>query len=262
MNNLVRVLLFGRKLVTAETLRWLVKNPNVDLLGVVTDSHLDGSPTMRAAVELGVKILEHETVQEQITTGVLVPDLGVSILYWRKFSGSLLLPNASRGMINFHPAPLPAYKGCGGYNFAILDSLEKWASTAHYCDSSIDTGPIIDLREFSICHRTATAQSLEQLTLCSMSTQITDVLHRAIMSHCMLPTSPNFGGRYVSRQEMEASKEVKAADDVERKSRAFFFPPYEGAWTLVNGTRCTLVTKGILEQLTPFGTTHIFTARP
>jgi len=262
MNNLVKVLLFGRKVVTAETLKWLVENPCVEVLGVVTDSHLEGSPTARAAVQLGIKVLEHEAVKEQLASGVLVPDLGISVLYWRKFSGSMLLPGASRGMINFHPAPLPAYKGCGGYNFAILDSLEEWASTAHYCDSSIDTGPIIDVRNFPICHQTATAQSLERLTLLSMKTQITEVLHRAIMSPRMLPTTPNFGGRYISRQEMEASKEVKTGDDVERKSRAFFFPPYEGAWKIINGTRCTLVTPSILEQLTQPGTTHIFTARP
>jgi methionyl-tRNA formyltransferase len=262
MTNLVKVLLFGRKVVTAETLKWLVENPCVEVLGVVTDSHLEGSPTARAAVQLGIKVLEHEAVKEQLASGVLVPDLGISVLYWRKFSGSMLLPEASRGMINFHPAPLPAYKGCGGYNFAILDSLEEWASTAHYCDSSIDTGPIIDVCNFPICHQTATAQSLERMTLLAMKSQITEVLHRAIMSPCMLPTTPNLGGRYISRQEMEASKEVRAGDDVERKSRAFFFPPYEGAWTMVNGMRCTLVTPSILGQLTQTGTTHIFTARP
>jgi methionyl-tRNA formyltransferase len=262
MSNLVKILLFGRKLITAETLRWLVANPCVEVLGVVTDSHLEGSPTTRAAVQLGIKVIEYEAAKQQLVTGVLAPDLGVSILYWRKFSGSMLLPGASRGMINFHPAPLPAYKGCGGYNFAILDSLEEWACTAHYCDSSIDTGPIIDVHAFPICRQTTTAQSLEQLTLRYMKTQITEVLQRAIMSSRILPTTPNIGGRYISRQEMEASKEVKAGDDVERKARAFFFPPYEGAWKITNGIRCTLVTKTILEQLTPPGTTHIFTSHP
>lgn len=63
MNNLVKVLLFGRKVVTAETLRWLVENPCVEVLGVVTDSHLEGSPTTRAAVQLGIKVLEHEAVK-------------------------------------------------------------------------------------------------------------------------------------------------------------------------------------------------------
>lgn len=261
-NNLVKILLFGRKLITAETLRWLVANPCVEVLGVVTDSHLEGSPTTGAALQLGIKVIQHEAAKEQLATGVLAPDLGVSILYWRKFSGSMLLPGASRGMINFHPAPLPAYKGCGGYNFAILESLDEWASTAHYCDLSIDTGPIIDVHTFPICRQTATARSLEQLTLHHMKTQITKVLRQAIMSSCMLPTIPNLGGRYISRKEMEDSKEIKAGDDVERKARAFFFPPYEGAWKIINGVRCTIVTKTILAQLTPPGTTHIFTSRP
>ena len=45
------------------------------------------------------------------------------------------------------------------------------------------------------------------------------------------------GGRYVSRQEMESMKQVVEGDDVDRKIRAFCYPPHSGAWKEIDGRR-------------------------
>jgi methionyl-tRNA formyltransferase len=187
-------------------------------------------------------------------------DLVLSVLYWRRLKGAMLFPDARLGVINFHPAPLPEYRGCGGYNFAILDGLAEWATTAHYVDETIDTGAIIDVRRFPICPRTSTARSLERESLQVMEAQITDVLDRVVSHSSLLPTQPNAGGRYISRQQMELAKQIRAGDDVERKARAFFYPPYEGAWVMVNGVRCSVLTQSLMASLAEAGTTHLFTA--
>ena len=58
---------------------------------------------------------------------------------------------------------------------------------------------------------------------------------------------------------MEAMKEVVAGDDVERKIRAFWFPPYDGAWLKVNGIRCTLISTQILRTLGDPNVSNVFT---
>ena len=254
----IRVVVLGRKQVCADALRWMNADRRFRVQAVVTDSHLAGSPTAAAARELGLSVVSRQELSHDASTGVIKPDLVVSILYWRRLSGALLFPEASLGVINFHPAPLPEYKGCGGYNFAILDRCSSWASSAHYVvDESIDSGPIIDVRPFAICPDTATAQSVERLSMDALGEQVREVLGRIPGLGSRLPARPNTGGKYISRADMEAAKEILPGDDVDRKARAFFFPPYEGAWTRVNGTRCTVVTESILESLAAPGTTHL-----
>src|SRR3989339_646847 len=77
-------------------------------------------------------------------------DLVVSYLYWRRIKQPLIdLPRY--GCINFHPAPLPDYKGRAGYNTAILDGRKKYGVSAHYItDERFDAGPIIKVTEFPI----------------------------------------------------------------------------------------------------------------
>ncbi|HAJ43978.1 MAG TPA: formyl transferase, partial [Alcanivorax sp.] len=47
--------------------------------------------------------------------------------------------------------------------------------------------------------------------------------------------------------------------DVERKIRAFWFPPYDGAYKVINGVKCTLVSRTILESLADPSTSSLFT---
>ena len=151
-------------------------------------------------------------------------------------------------MINFHPAPLPDYKGLGGYNFAILDSLDKWGVSAHYVDEEIDTGPIIERFDFSIDPSQETALSLERKSL-SLLLELYRKVMRQVFEGQSLTSVPNEGGRYFDRADMENNKLVKVGDDVDRKIRAYWFPPYSGAQVTIGGQNYTLVNEQILREL-------------
>lgn len=157
----MKILFMGRKQVSANLLRFLTKQDHIEIVGVLTDSHLQGSPTTAAAQELGLPLYTFDTALEAMREGRLKYDLGLSVLYWRKLRDEFLsIPTL--GTINFHPALLPEYKGTGGYNLAIMDELNEWGNTAHYVDASIDTGEIIEVDRFPIDAETETAQSLER----------------------------------------------------------------------------------------------------
>lgn len=157
----MKILFMGRKQVSANLLRFLTKQDHIEIVGVLTDSHLQGSPTTAAAQELGLPLYTFDTALEAMREGRLKYDLGLSVLYWRKLRDEFLsIPTL--GTINFHPALLPEYKGTGGYNLAIMDELNQWGNTAHYVDASIDTGEIIEVDRFPIDAETETAQSLER----------------------------------------------------------------------------------------------------
>lgn len=253
-----KVLFMGRKPVAAKCLRYLAQRDDVDIVGVLTDNHLSVSPTTEVAREYGLNLFDFDSALAALECGSLSFELGLSMLYWRKLRGHFLsIP--SNGIINFHPAPLPDYKGTAGYNIAILDKLEKWATTAHYVDESIDTGKIIDVVFFPIDPQTETAMSIERRSQIELERQFMRIVDWALANSQLLPSSPNIGGRYVSRQEMEALKEIREGDDISRKIRAFWFPPYDGAYIIIDGRKYTLLDRFMLEQLADGSSSSLFT---
>lgn len=256
--NRKKILFMGRKPVAANCLRYLSQREDVDIVGVLTDSHLSISPTTQVAQEHGIEIYDFDSALKKIDAGLLSFDLGISMLYWRKLRGSFI-STPTCGIINFHPAPLPEYKGTAGYNLAVLDGCEQWATTAHYVDEFIDTGEILEVCHFPIDPKKETAQSVERLSQKVLEDQFKRIVDKAISSKGLLPTTPNVGGRYVSRSEMEAMKEIKPGDDVARKIRAFWFPPYDGAYITIDGNKYTLTDRFILNQLIDGTSSSLFT---
>lgn len=86
-------------------------------------------------------------------------DLGISYCYPRKITEPLLsMPK--KGFVNYHPGPLPKYKGPHQYTEAIQNKEIHWGVTAHFMDENYDTGPIIKIKTFDL-HEPPT--SIEEL---------------------------------------------------------------------------------------------------
>jgi len=241
-------LFLGRKAVAARCLEWLCDRSDVEVVGVLTDSHLPVSATSEVAKQRRIPLLTRATAEAKASTGELEYDLAVSVLYWLKIRKPLL-EIARKGIINFHPAPLPDFKGTGGYNLAILRNLPEWGVSAHYVDQEIDTGPIIEVEQFPIDQTRETAQSLEKKCREPLFNIFATVVGSALKSQDLLPSNPNIGGIYVNRNEMEAMKEIRDGDDIPRKIRAFWYPPYDGAYININGLKYTIVDRYILNAL-------------
>ena len=137
----MKILFMGRKQVAANLLEWSLKKGH-EVVGVLSDSHLEGSPTAKIASINNIKIYSLEDIYKLLKNKEIEFDLAISVLYWRKIAEPLI-SYPKFGVINLHPAPLPAFKGCAGYNIAILNKLKKWSITAHYVNQSIDEGRII-----------------------------------------------------------------------------------------------------------------------
>ncbi|PCI88895.1 MAG: formyl transferase [Hyphomicrobiales bacterium] len=255
---MIKVLFMGRKPVAAKCLAWLIERTDVEIVGVLTDTHLSVSPTSEVARKNGIKLFDFESAAKALENGALTFDIGFSMLYWRKLKDHFLSVPPLK-IINFHPAPLPEYKGTAGYNIAILEGLKEWGVTAHYVDEEIDTGEIIEISKLPVCYETETAQSLEEKCRPVLFDLFKKIANNAIVSNTILDSYPNKGGVYISRQQMEALKEIKEPDDINRKIRAFWFPPYEGAYIKIGGDKFTLVNQFILQSLSNPNNSSLFT---
>ena len=174
-------------------------------------------------------------------------DLVISFLFWRRIREPLLSLGRI-GCLNFHPAPLPDVRGVGGYNVAVLEGMSEWGVSCHFVDADLDTGDIVEVERFAIDPGTATALSVDVDSQEHLYELFKRVMRRALAGE-ELPRTPQGEGRYVSREEFEAMRRVRTGDDLDRKLRAFWYPPYPGAVLEVDGRELTLVDERLLAEL-------------
>jgi methionyl-tRNA formyltransferase len=174
-------------------------------------------------------------------------DVVVSFLFWNLIREPLISLGWV-GCLNFHPAPLPDYRGVGGYNVAILEGIERWGVSCHFVDEAFDTGDVVEVDHFEIDSAAETAFSLDLKSQGHLVELFKRVIGRLLDGET-LPRTPQADGRYVSRAEFEELRVVRPGDDLERKLRAFWYPPWPGAVVEVDGRRVTLVDENLLADV-------------
>ena len=178
-------------------------------------------------------------------------DLVISYLFPDRVQQPLL-DVARIAAINLHPGPLPEYGGLAGYNYAILDEQDTYAVTAHHMDESFDTGDIILRKDFPFDWRISTALDLEKMSRPYLLSTFQEVVHMVELGSA-LPRISQGKTHYTTKDEFESSKVIDLAKDspkdVEKKARAFWYPPYEGAYVINGGVKFTVIPECKLEEL-------------
>ncbi|NLE56947.1 MAG: hypothetical protein GX616_01190 [Planctomycetes bacterium] len=207
---------------------------------------------------------------------------GIEVMEWRPFLGmvkdgelsavhgggvdwvfSYLFPHLitrpvlnlpENGVLNFHPAPLPGYGGLGGYNFAILEGQHEYGVTCHFVDEHFDTGDIVEVRRFAMDPDRVTALSLEHISQKHLIDLFRDIVAQIENAGELPRTSQCNATRYINRAEFEGQKKVppgETGDDLERRVRAFWYPPYDGALIELGGNQYTLAASNLLQAIGP-----------
>lgn len=254
--NLKNIIFMGKKATAVKALEYLLERGlNVKLVVAMPDEGFENNlanAALRHGIPLCTDPKEIYSLIEKRDEKVQDIDMVISYLFWKRMKNSLIkLPK--HGCVNFHPAPLPDYKGRAGYNTAILDKRTSFGISAHFVDSEeFDAGPIIKVTSFDMDHEKETALSLEEKSqnkLLELFREVVDLF----ISDNDIPTLPNSGGLYLTGLQLEEMKIVDltkdSAEEIDRKVRAFFFPPYSGAKLIVAGKEFTLINQEILNQI-------------
>ena len=177
-------------------------------------------------------------------------DLVISFLFWKKIKKPII-ELSKIGTINFHPAPLPDFRGVNGYSFAIYENSPIWGVSAHFVDESFDTGDIIKVNKFPIDPKKETAFSLEQKSQTFLVSLFKEVIN-LVKENKNLPRTPQRGGRYYSMNDFEKLRVITKSDsleEIERKIRAFWYPPYKGACVKIHDSEFTVINQRILNDI-------------
>ncbi|MBI3335392.1 MAG: formyl transferase [Candidatus Portnoybacteria bacterium] len=233
-------------------LSYLVKR-GIEVVLVVapprTEPGLGGENLCETARSFGIPSAADDELYQNIDRLKHI-DLVISFLFWKKIKKPLI--DAPKiGCINFHPAPLPDFRGVGGYNAAIYENLPSWGVSAHFVNESFDTGDIIKVKRFTINPRQETAFSLEQKSQRFLINLFKEVINM-ICDAKPLPRTSQGKGRYIRKQDFERMRNINPKDsleDIERKIRAFWYPPYIGASVEIKGETFTLINEKLLKEI-------------
>jgi methionyl-tRNA formyltransferase len=179
-------------------------------------------------------------------------DFVISYMY-RHLVKADVISMATRAAVNFHAGPLPGYGGWAFYNVAILENVSEYGCTCHYMDEGFDTGPIFKVRRFPVNTLLETACSLERKTQQEMIKLFIDFCD-IVETKATLPFEKQDKAkfRYLNRPEFEALKLIPPDADeetIQRYSRAFWFPPYGCAYTLIGDTKVEVVPAIVKNDL-------------
>jgi methionyl-tRNA formyltransferase len=243
----VRVVYLAKcKRSAARALAWLVSE-GAEVVAVVASEPdeltRDEQRVDLVASRCGLPLIAEEDLYREPPAEV---DLVVSFLFWNLIREPLLSLGRV-GCLNFHPAPLPDIRGVGGYNVALVEGMREWGVSCHFVDAGFDTGDLVEVERFRIDPDAETAFSLDLQSQERLYELFKRVMRPALAGE-ELPREPQGDGRYVDRKEFEALRRVRPGDDLERKLRAFWYPPYPGAVIEVDGRELTLVDERLLRE--------------
>lgn len=162
------------------------------------------------------------------------------------------IDRASGSAVNFHGAPLPKYRGVFGYNFAILNGESEYGVTAHIMNAKFDMGDIVEVDTFPYDCSRGSVEELVKLSEERLAALFEKTYRRfAAGERVDARAQKEEEGHYYSRHDFEKAKAIDSLDNrsVERKVRAFWYPPYEGAYVEAGGVKLLVVTKEILDGL-------------
>lgn len=248
----MNIIIFGNVPLASWLVEEIVRNTNLNLLGVVYDDfekdafshHGIPYPAVKSTCEdLGIKKIDFDEAQIIAKNNSV---LGISVRYHKLFKKDYF-ESFKLGIINLHGGELPLFRGTNIANHAILQGVKKGAGTLHFIDEGVDCGDIV-LREFFDVESDFTAFDFFTHTLDALqkaSIKLLEILQKG-------EPIPRENQSYYINVLGEKAHEYKKKDldslkiitnddfllgNVDRKVRAFTFGEHDGAYIKENNNK-------------------------
>lgn len=224
----------GGKQVGYSSLLFLLEHSeklNVEVVGIFenTTSALSTSKyaLLTLAQEFGIPHFNDKTKLE----GYSDVDFIFSVQY-----NEILTENeiqvAKEMAVNLHMAPLPEYRGCNQFSFALLDEAKEFGTTLHVLEPQTDAGAILFEKRFKILPEEFVT-SLYEKTLKASIELFREKVEDILNGNYMLTPQPELfeerGTSFHLRSEINQIKRIESSWDIEKQKRHFratYFPAF------------------------------------
>ncbi|MCF0237879.1 MAG: methionyl-tRNA formyltransferase, partial [Sphaerochaetaceae bacterium] len=234
-----KILFAGTPEIAVPTLRALCSN--FDVVGVLTSvdkavgrsSQLVPSPVKVAAIELGIPVLQYESLKTEAREAVsgLGANILVSFAYGKIFGPKFL--RLFEGSYNIHPSALPLMRGPSPIQETLLSGLKKCTISFQNLGEKMDEGEVWDTLEFDLSGK-ETDQSLNEIVGKKAGPFAVETLENIFEENLVCKAQEG---------EVTYCKMIQKEDGVldftstafENHCRIRSFYPWPKAWTKVNG---------------------------
>lgn len=176
----MKILFAGTPEIAVPTLEALLRSPDVEIVGVLTNpdrpvgrgNRVESSPVKRKALEVGLRVYQPEKLDETFFDVIrfLLPELLVVFAYGKIFS-SHFLALFPKGGINIHPSLLPRWRGPSPIQASILNRDRETGFSIQLLAEKMDAGDIL-YRETILPSGKETSETMSRLfsQLCADAT--------------------------------------------------------------------------------------------
>jgi len=150
MTSKLRSIFMGTPEFAVPSLRAVARATDLQLVVTQPDrpsgrgQRLEPPPIKRAAIELGIAVVQPETVKGgafRASLAACAPDVVVTAAFGR-ILGRRVLDLPRYGCLNVHASLLPAYRGAAPVAWAIRNGEEVSGVSIMRMDAGLDTGPV------------------------------------------------------------------------------------------------------------------------
>lgn len=145
--------------------------------------------------------------------------------------------------INLHMAPLPEYRGCNQFSFAIVDDKKVFGTTLHVMTAGIDDGDILAERRFDI-EEDIWVEDLLSYTVEESKLLFAENIEKILLgdyeSISQASLEKERGTSYHFRKEIKNLKLIDESWSKEKKKkhvRATFMTGFEPPYSIVDGEK-------------------------
>lgn len=241
----VRVVFLGSKPIGYQCLQYLIAQKealDIEIVGLRTRIRKEfgeaGSDLSALATEAGIPILSSLDAMPEC-------DIIYSVQH-HELLRAKHIAKAKRIAVNLHLAPLPEYRGCNQFSFAIMDEAREFGVTLHEIDTRIDHGALLFESRFSVPEH-CWVNDLYELTFVAAIDLFKQSLPDLVTgNYTKTPQASLLASRSTSLHYRDEIGDLKAIDlnepeaVISRRIRATYMPGFEPPFIIVNGQKLSL----------------------
>jgi len=228
-----KVLFLGVKQAGAAALSTLLEEA-VEVTAAITMPGDENEQIASLAAAAGIECLVDPKLRSRSVRREILghgsPDIALCFSYPRILKRPFL-GEIPEGCINFHPARLPAYRGCYPTVWPILRGDGEGVYTAHKMDEGIDTGPIVATRAVSI-DADETGWSLYLKLIAELPAFVRSLIPMVRSREIATMPQNDAAAEYFDAGALEplaALDWTRSAGEIGRAVRALYHPIFKGA---------------------------------
>lgn len=216
-------------------------NEECEIIGVLTRStKLDGKQSIEELCNLhNINLLS--SLDDYLTLQSV--DITISVQH-NEILKKDHIQKASEIAVNLHLAPLPEYRGCNQFSFAIIDAAKWFGATIHEINEGVDSGDILFENRFLIDDKDYWVYELYDKTVIEGAKLFSNSIHKLIKGEYkrqpQIELVEERGTSIHYRKEINTIKKIDLSwdeDKISRHIRGTYMPGFSPPFTNIGGER-------------------------